>query len=344
MILIPTSMRSAFCLIALLAVTGCDAFGGSDDATDFDSSERLFPARQNGDRVLIDRTGRVVVDLDGYNSARSGAEGLTPARRRENNRNVWDFFDSAGQIAFSVQADEAYAPRNGRARVRLDGRWAFVDTDGAFIVNPYLRDARDFSGNLARVKTTGNSWGFLDRGGQVAIDPAFSSVGDFQNGRARFERSGKVGFIDETGEVVIPAVYDDARDFSDGRAAVRQGQRWSYIDLEDNRLLDSQTFISAGDYGSGLAPVRIENRWEYVNENGERQIAPQFDSARAFVGDRAAVEVDGRWTFVRPDGTQLRAPEFDQVDDFAGGLAEVTVDDKRGYIDLEGATVWLPRD
>lgn len=336
-------MRFSFLLLVLaVLVAGCDAFGGDDGTAD--TSDRLFPARQNGDRVLIDKTGRVVVSLDGYNSARAGAEGLTPARRRDDGRNVWDYYDASGEVAFSVQADEAYAPRDGRARVRVDGRWAFVDTEGAFIVNPYLRDARDFSDGLARVKTTGNSWGFMDRSGEVVVEPRFGSLGPLRDGRARFEQNDKFGYVDRTGEVVIEAVYDDASDFSDGRAAVRQGQRWFYIDAEDRRQLGSVTFISAGDYAEGLAPVRTENDWEYVDEGGEREIEPQFDTARAFQGGRAAVEIDGFWTFVRPDGTLLRAPEFDEVGDFAGGLAAVVVDEKTGYIDAEGTMVWLPRD
>ena len=112
----------------------------------------------------------------------------------------------------------------------------------------------------------------------------------------------------------------------------------------DQRALGSATFISAGDYGEGLAPVRVENRWEYVDDSGTRQIDPQFDTARAFVGGRAAVEIDGAWTFMRPDGTLITPAQFDEVADFAGGLAAVVVDEKTGYIDEEGTMVWLPRD
>ncbi|WP_420455908.1 WG repeat-containing protein [Rubrivirga sp.] len=335
-------LSSLFLLALAVSAIGCDAFGGDDDAAD--ASARLFPASQNGERVLIDETGRVVVSLGDYSSVRPGAEGLTPARRWDGRQNVWDYFRTDGEVAFSVAADEAFAPRDGRARVRVDGKNAFVDTEGRFLINPYLNDARDFSEGVARVKTTGWRWGFLDRAGEVVVEPAFDNLGDLHDGRARFERDGKVGFVDRTGAVVIEPAYDDARSFSGGRAAVRQGQRWFYVDTENRRGADGQTFISAGDYSSGLAPVRTENRWEYVDERGQRVIGPQFDAARAFRGGRAAVEVDGSWTFVRPDGTLLRAPEFDEVDDFAGGLAAVTVDGQLGYIDEDGATVWLPRE
>ena len=332
-------------LLLVLALAGCDALSGPSEpgGDEADDARRLFPAVQNGKRVFIDGTGRVAVDLGRYNDARPGAEGLTPARRWDD-RQVWDFFDADGAVAFSVAADDAWAPSGGLVRVRTDGRYGFVDTDGRYVVNPGLNDARDFSEGLARVKTTGWKWGLMGPTGAVVVEPQWGSLGDVRDGRARFERDGKHGFIDKTGAEVVPAAYDDARSFSGGRAAVRQGQRWFYIDAADGRLMGSATFISAGDFSEGLAPVRTENLWEYVDESGRRAIGPQFEEARAFRDGRAAVRVDGLWTFVRPDGTLLRAPEFDEVADFAGGLAAVYAGEKLGYIDREGQTVWFPRD
>ena len=344
------TLRPTLFLAAALAVSGCDALGGSDSAS---VDPGLFPAVQNGDRVLIDREGRVVVDLDGYNDVHPGGEGLVPARRWSDGRSVWDFFDESGEVAFTVAADEAYAPRGKRARVRIDGLYAFVDTDGRFLVNPYLRSARDFSENVARIRTTSGDYGFMDRDGQVVAETDFDELGDVRDGRARFVDDGKVGFADAQGAVAIAAAYDDAREFSGGRAAVRQGTRWFYVDQEDGRPLGSATFLSAGDFAEDRAPVRSDaNLWEYIDGSGARVIEPQFTEARAFAEGRAAVEIDGRWTFIRPDGSQIAPPSFDEVEDFAGGLAQVTVvsfadgDERveRGYIDEEGEYVWFPRD
>ena len=338
------SVRTLLLLLLVTGAVGCDAIsGGSDAGSAVDTSERLYPAFQNGDRVLIDKTGRVAVDLDGYNGFRDGAEGLTPARYWDNG-NHWDFYGTDGQIAFSVTADNAYAPRDGLARVQVDGKWTYVNREGRFLINPYLNSASDFSEGLARVKTTGWQYGLMDKSGAVVVEPAFDDLGPMRNGRARFESDDAYGFIDKTGAEVIEAAYDDARDFSGGRAAVRQGQRWFYIDAQNSRPLGSTTFISAGDYAEGLAPVRTENKWEYVDESGTRRIDPLFDEARAFKGGRAAVQIDGYWTFIRPDGSQIRTPEFDEVEDFAGGLAAVVVGEELGYIDEEGAYVWFPRD
>lgn len=336
--------RPALLGLLIVALAGCDALTPGSDGGGVDTSSRLFPAVQNGEHVLIDSDGRVAVGLDGYSQTRAGGEGLTPARRWTSGRNVWDFFDTDGEIAFSVAADEAWAPRGGLARVRVDGRYGFVGRDGRYRVNPALNDARDLREGVARVKTTGWQWGLMDADGSVVVDPQWGNLGDLRDGRARFEDDGAYGFIDRAGTAVIPAAYDDARAFSDDRAAVRQGQRWFYIDTDNSRPMGGTTFISAGDFADGLAPVRTEDRWEYVDRDGRRAIDPQFEEARAFSGGRAAVRIDGRWTFIDRDGAPIAEPAFDEVDDFAGGLAAVYVDGKRGYIDRDGEMVWFPRD
>ena len=337
--------RSAVLALALSAILaqGCDTLTGDDGGGDVDRSERLFPARQDGEHVLIDKTGRVVVTLDDHSQVKAGREGLVPARRWNGHRHVWDFFDAQGAIAFSVAADAVDAPSQGRVLFWVDGRSGFVDLEGRFVVNPYLNDSRSFQEDFARVKTTGWQWGLIDRDGKVVVEPAWGGLANVSDGRARFESGEAYGFIDAAGTEVIPAVYDDARSFSGGRAAVRQGQRWFYIDRDDARVMGSTTFISAGDFGDGLAPVRTENLWEYIDEGGARRIDPQFDEARTFVDGRAAVRVDGRWTFIDRDGRQIAEPSYDEVDDFDGGLARVVVDEKAGYIDRDGKAVWIPR-
>ena len=343
-------LRAAALALVLspLLVQGCDSTVGPGTPPDgpaapAPSGPALFPVMQDGTRALMDATGRVVVTLEGYSATRPGGEGLTPARKWDGQRNVWDFFDASGTPVFRIAADEVDAPRQGLIRIRIDGRSGFVDPIGRFIVNPYLYDARSFQEDHARVKTTGSRWGFMDRSGRVVVDPQWSDLADLSGGRARFRSNDLYGYISATGEELIPAVYADARSFAGGLAAVREGQRWFYIDGQNARTMGSTTFISAGDFSDGLAPVRTENLWEYIDAAGARVIGPQFDEARAFVDGLAAVRIGSAWTFIDRAGTPIRPPEFDEVADFEGGLAAVQVNGATGYIDRSGAYVWIPR-
>ncbi len=327
-----------FAAVLFASASGCDAIGGGDA-----SADRLFPAVRDGKPLLLDREGQVVVSLSGYERAERSADGLAPARRWDGGA-FWDLYRTDGEVAFTVRADEARAPSQDRVRVRVDGRWGYLDTEGRFVVNPYLFDARDFSDNVAAVRMQNYRWGLIGRDGQTVAEPTWDDLQPVRDGRARAKKGDRYGFVDAAGQEVIGVEYEDARSFSDGRAAVRQGQRWFFIDRDGKRPLGSLTFISAGDYGDGLAPVRTGNQWEYVDEGGEQRIQAQFEDARGFVDSRAAVKTGGLWTFIDTDGRQILPPTYDDVDDFDGGLARVRLDGRTGYVGRDGEIIWPLRN
>lgn len=339
-------MRSIPPLAFALVLAACD--GGAPDTDDPPGADAvaLFPVERDGRWGFMDASGALVIPAE-YDAAREFSEGLVGAREWRNGRHVWDYLRPDGRVAFTVEAWEAYPVHDGLARVNADGRWGFVDTTGAFVVNPFMNDARDFSEDLARVKTTGWRWGFMDPSGQLAIDAEYDHVEDFSDGRALFEDDAQFGYLASDGSVAIGAQFDQARSFADGLAAVKVGDRWGYVST-DGRFVIQPRFISAGDFGENLAPVRTENQWEYVDRAGTRVIAPAFEEARAFADGRAAVAVLTNgvplWTFARPDGSLVRTAEFDEVGDFEGGLARVRVGERFGYVNAEGQYVWYPQD
>lgn len=340
-------MRALLASVLILAAAGCDSAAPTTPTPvgpTPTNATALFPARQNGQHVFLDSTGRVAVTLVKHNATRAGGEGLAPARFWDGRRNVWEFFDAAGQVALSIPADEVTAPSGGLILVSVDGRRGFVDRAGAYVVNPYLNDARPFREGVARVKTTGWQWGIMDTSGRIVAPPQWGELWDAADGRMRFRENDLYGFVDLAGTEVIPPVYADARSFSGGLAAVREGERWGFITPANARAMGGATFISAGDFREGLAPVRTENRWEYVDASGARAIGPEFEEARAFFQGRAAVRIDGRWTHIDRSGAPIRPATFDEVGDFAGGLASVTVGGRTGYVDRAGTMVWVPRD
>ncbi len=64
--------------------------------------------------------------------------------------------------------------------------------------------------------------------------------------------------------------YDDIRDFSEGLAAVKQGNKWKYIDPQDNQIIRNYYDV-AESFINGLAFV-IDKENEitgYINPLGE---------------------------------------------------------------------------
>lgn len=101
----------------------------------------------------------------------------------------------------------------GMARVKLSGKWGYIDRTGRIVINPQFEEAGDFSEGLARVKV-GGKWGYIDRTGRFLINPQFEEAGDFSQGLARVKLGGKWGYVDRRGEVVISPQFSEASDFS----------------------------------------------------------------------------------------------------------------------------------
>jgi len=101
----------------------------------------------------------------------------------------------------------------GLARVKLSGKWGYIDRSGRIVINPQFEEAGDFAEGLARVKT-GGKWGYIDRTGRFLINPQFEEAGDFSQGLARVKLGGKWGYVDRKGVVLVPPQFSEAGDFS----------------------------------------------------------------------------------------------------------------------------------
>lgn len=117
----------------------------------------------------------------------------------------WILIDHKGQEVAPPKYLQAKPHSEGLAVAKGEGgRLGYVDTRGKWMFDdlPMLQEAHSFSGGLARVKMDGR-FGFLDKAGKFALRPQFPEATDFKNGLARvmFE-GGTVGYIDAQGNKV----------------------------------------------------------------------------------------------------------------------------------------------
>ena len=71
----------------------------------------------------------------------------------------------------------------GFAAVSKNGKWGFIDVNGAVIIDFLFDDALSFGQHLAAVKLDG-SWGYINAQGRIVIEPAFIEAKSFSNGSA----------------------------------------------------------------------------------------------------------------------------------------------------------------
>ncbi len=115
-------------------------------------------------------------------------------------------------------------------------------THNGTIVIPARYDlAWSFSEGLARVRINGK-YDFIDKSGTLVIPARYDRVWDFSEGLALVEINGKYGFIDKSGTLVIPARYDNVLyndgvyGFKNGLAKVELNGRRFYIDKNGNEV------------------------------------------------------------------------------------------------------------
>ncbi|MFK4497405.1 hypothetical protein ABIF86_001696 [Bradyrhizobium japonicum] len=93
--------------------------------------------------------------------------------------------------------------------------------------------------------------------------------------------------------------------------------------------------------GAALIPTcRFEGaRCGYIDRSGKTVIAPQFDWADLFIGDRALVGSAGKYGAIDTTGRYAVGPNYDSMSRFDRGLALALIGNRLGAIDLDGRII-----
>ena len=292
-------------------------------------------------------------ELSGYQDADALLESIQKdihsvlARVKLNGK--YGFINEAGEMVIKPQFEDAgYFASNGLARVKLNGKYGFINEAGETVIRPQFEEADEFASNgLAPVKLNGK-WGFINEAGETVIKPQFDDAYSFaSNGLASVELNGKCGFINEAGEmVIIKPQFDRAGNFaSNGLASVVLNGKYGFINEAGETVIRPQ-FERIDDFASnGLMRVELNGKWGFINEAGEMVITPQYKWAYSFASNGlASVKLNGKCGFINEAGEMVIKPQFEGACSFASnGLASVELNDKWGFINEAGEMVIKPQ-
>lgn len=155
--------------------------------------------RRDGRYGFLDTSGTAVIPPI-YAAARSFSEGLAPVRPDS----LWGFVDREGRMVIDPRFRWASrAPGDSLPTVAPDAPAPARDASGLTLVPP-VGPTSYFSEGRARVRRNGR-WGFVDRTGELVIPPRFARAGTFHDGLARVRfADGQAGYVARDGAVVWP--------------------------------------------------------------------------------------------------------------------------------------------
>jgi hypothetical protein len=144
---------------------------------------------------------------------------------------------SARYVAFSEDGRWGYRDRAGNVIIPPQYELAVSFPEEAYVLEQGERTVVKVheSAPLGRVRLNGR-WGYVDPSGRLVIPPRFEQASDFFTDMTSVRVGDRWGYIDRTGRMVIPPRYDEASPFLRGVAHVRQGGEWLAIDRSGRRL------------------------------------------------------------------------------------------------------------
>lgn len=175
--------------------------------------------------------------------------------------------------------------------------FGYVDSNGAWAIEPRFRYADDFSDGLAKVMLDADGsrnkrWAFIDRSGRVVFDAVFAFAESFRGGmtQVRLFDHELCRVMDKDGNF-LPPQYLLARPFSEGLSVVQTRHGYG-----------GNGRGGGGEHGGGNVSSERRagdiDRFGYMDETWCQVIPSKFTQAGQFQNGRAIVGIGGDYTTI----------------------------------------------
>lgn len=318
---------------------------------DMNGMSFLFGLRANGDKVLVNRYGRVVlsgvsiiekINHDVLKVAIGGdvvSSGVSRhfAKDYFSHRTYGVPFSSNDELKSLIQSKNCVEVKNAT--------W--------YLIRSAQSDKLFFNGGK-EVFTSELLFGNRDEKGLISVKNNRKEElirGRHENIRlftdpdtliVVTDQSKKYGLINNEGQLLVTNGYDQIELPSNGMVMYEKKGLTGFINLE-KRLEHEPRFLKAQSFSEDKAAVLQLGGWGFVDNNMDLVIGGEYKSVRSFSEEKAAVQLNDTWGFIDHNGNWLIEPKFDRViTDFDQGYAAVIHNGKKGVIGVDGRFAVLP--
>jgi hypothetical protein len=125
-------------------------------------------------RYYINKQGAIVINLKKDEIGSCFYYGLAAIYSGEDEEKKCYFIDKTGKRKYST-FDDAGDFHEGLAKVKKEGKWGFIDTEGKYIIQPFYTDVSDFSEGFASATILDSvrimKTGIIDLHGNFVLPP-----------------------------------------------------------------------------------------------------------------------------------------------------------------------------
>lgn len=243
------------------------------------------------------------------------------------------FIGSFAQRSSDNPYDKVEDYSEGLARVKLDGKYGYINLSKREVIEVKYTDAHDFSNGLAAVSENGKTWGYINSSGKKVIDFKLDDVKDFDTKYACAKKNGKWGIVDKYGNTVVPFKYDESFYLNDnGYGRIMENKKYGVVN-DNGKVVVSPVYDDMGYFFAledNTIQAKKDGKWGYINITKGKTVIPfEYDQASSFSEGLFPVKKNGKWGYVDADNKVVIPMMYYSAERFKGGEAKVAIRD--GY-------------
>lgn len=253
-----------------------------------------FGTNKVRDCAILSEDGQLTILPSGYKYIEYANEDRIIVYEKERG---YGYLNSNGEEVIPVKYNEVSSFVNGKARVRLDTEYGYIDKNGRVIL--------DEKGTIVLPREY--DWGWIyDEGMVVEKDGKYGYL-DFEynpiiplikNSKKELmkevfitkgishsdyvqpfidDETGLFGFLSDHGEIIVPAIFEEI-------IGITKRSRYNNVTNPIQKTITAE-----------LIPVKYNALWGYVDDMGKTVIPFMFDKADSFKEGLAAVEINHKY-------------------------------------------------
>jgi hypothetical protein len=174
------------------------------------------------------------------------------------------------EVSPTNQAEKIFPGSEGLYPAFKNGKFGFVNSNGRFVIQPKFEVVKNFSNEIAAVKTNGR-WGYINKNDQIVINPTFDDAGDFNEELAIIKINNKSNLINKRGDFLLTEGYDRISLTDEGYFLTEENNLHGLIDFEGKEIV-SPSYNEIRREHKNIILVRRGMKYGVMDESGNFEL------------------------------------------------------------------------